>query len=269
MSRYLTPRAIGLGLLAVVLMTVMTLLGLWQLGVYDEHQHADAEAGLARQPVPLDEVLAPDAAFPSDGVGRPVKMTGHYAPAEHFWVRGMPGADGRYSTVSPLVTVSGSAILVVRGSADTRVGEAPSGSVTVNGILEPSGANGGRLNAQRTTSGIRIASLVQDIHPDLYAGYVLLRTSTPPQSTALTPVQPPLPDPSAWAGIRNLMYACQWWVFAAFVAFMWWRICYDRPEPDEAAQGAGAGTGSSGGTGTGTEGGTGTDTADREPRSLR
>ena len=32
-----------------------------------------------------------------------------------------------------------------------------------------------------------------------------------------------------WAGIRNLVYAVQWWVFAAFVAFMWWRMVSEPP----------------------------------------
>ena len=49
----------------------------------------------------------------------------------------------------------------------------------------------------------------------------------------LTPVEPPLPDPSRWAGIRNLIYALQWWLFAAFVAFMWWRIAHE--DDDETA----------------------------------
>jgi len=46
----------------------------------------------------------------------------------------------------------------------------------------------------------------------------------------------PTPDPSRWAGIRNLLYAFQWWLFAGFVAFMWWRVVGD---PDTAAAGPG------------------------------
>jgi hypothetical protein len=53
-------------------------------------------------------------------------------------------------------------------------------------------------------------------------------------------VPPPLPDPSRWSGIRNLLYACQWWVFAAFVAFMWWRMTDDvalgEPDSDDASE---------------------------------
>ena len=70
-SRLLSRRALGLGLVALVLMAAMVALGLWQLGVYDDHQHDDARARLERAPVPLSEVIGPDDAFPSDGVSRP------------------------------------------------------------------------------------------------------------------------------------------------------------------------------------------------------
>jgi surfeit locus 1 family protein len=33
-----------------------------------------------------------------------------------------------------------------------------------------------------------------------------------------------VPDTSFTTGLRNLMYALQWWVFGGFVVFMWWRI---------------------------------------------
>jgi surfeit locus 1 family protein len=32
-----------------------------------------------------------------------------------------------------------------------------------------------------------------------------------------------LPGADASTALRNLLYALQWWVFAAFVVFMWWR----------------------------------------------
>jgi len=66
---------------------------------------------------------------------------------------------------------------------------------------------------------------------DLYAGYVVRRDSRPPDPLSVVP--PPLPEPSTWAGLRNLMYALQWWVFAAFVAFMWWRIVVRRDDERE------------------------------------
>ncbi len=64
MRRYLTLRALGLAAVAGVLMAAMVVLGLWQLGTYDEHQRSDAAAQLAREPAPLDDVLGSDDPFP-------------------------------------------------------------------------------------------------------------------------------------------------------------------------------------------------------------
>jgi len=38
---------------------------------------------------------------------------------------------------------------------------------------------------------------------------------------AVTPAR--LPGADASSGLRNLLYAFQWWVFGAFAVFMWWR----------------------------------------------
>jgi surfeit locus 1 family protein len=222
--RFLNSRALGLAVVGLVLMGVMIWLGLWQFSVYDDHQHADAQAALAKPAVPLDSLLGPDDAFPSDAVSRPVTVSGTYLAGDQIYVRNLSGSPHRYAVATPLVTGSGSAILVVRGSSETPSALTPTGRVTVSGVLEPSEDSGGSPNAAGVTQGLSISSLVNSIRPDLYSGYVLLRSSDPKQSPGLTPVTPQLPDPSRWSGIRNLLYACQWWVFALFVVFMWWRM---------------------------------------------
>ncbi len=98
--RFLNPKALGLALVGLVLMAVMVWLGMWQLGVYQDHQHRTAEAVLQRPPVPLADVLGPDAAFPSDGVSRPVIATGTYRADEQVYVRATC-AVRRTSTPSP------------------------------------------------------------------------------------------------------------------------------------------------------------------------
>ena len=247
-SPFLTVRALGLGLVALILMAAMVVLGLWQLGVYDDHQHDDAQAKLDRTPVPLDEVIGPDDAFPADGVSRPVTVSGRYLGDEQFEVRrgqtlGVPAA-----VVTPLETDNGSVILVVRGQGD--IGQAaPAGNVDVTGVLEPADAAGSSLDASRTTDGIRTAALVQDFKQDLYGGYVVLTRSDP--ADQLATITPPTPESSRWAGARNLLYAVQWWLFAGFVAFMWWRIVTEDADgiPQEGdGSGDGGGGGDSGDT---------------------
>jgi cytochrome oxidase assembly protein ShyY1 len=227
-SQLFSPRAFGLGLVAAVLMASMVVLGLWQLGVYDDHQQDDARARLDRAPVPLADVLGPDDAFPSDAVSIPVTLTGRYLSDQEFAVHGSDALGVASAVVTPLALDDGSAVLVVRG-ADGGV-PAPSGEVDVTGVLEPSDATGDALDADRVTDGIRIAALVSAVDVDLYAGYVVRTTSDP--ADASTPVAAPTPDPSRLAGLRNLVYAVQWWVFAAFVAFMWWRIVTEPSRPN-------------------------------------
>jgi cytochrome oxidase assembly protein ShyY1 len=140
----------------------------------------------------------------------------------------MADAAGDVAVVAPLVTDSGSAVLVVRGRSENRpAAPPPTGRVRVNGVLEPSQNAAAALDRSRTTDGIQIARLVSSFHQDLYAGYVIARSSTPPDALPAAPV--PEPDASFWAGFRNLLYALQWWAFAGFAVFMWWRVIREPP----------------------------------------
>ena len=67
---------------------------------------------------------------------------------------------------------------------------------------------------------------------DLYGGYVVATDRAVPGSATgratgmagLTPVTAAhLPGAGAASGLRNLLYAFQWWVFGAFAIFVWWR----------------------------------------------
>ncbi len=233
MKRFVTPRSISLAVLAVVLMASMVVLGLWQLGVYDEQQRDDSAAQVRRDPVPVDEVLGPDAAFTSEAVGRPVTVTGRWLGAEQIYVSKLPGQTKAYAVVTPMVTDSDSVLLVVRGSATQPRADAPTGHATLTGVLEPPTERGAGLDERRVTGGIRVAALVDGFSKDLYGGYVI--ASAGPETTGLAQIDPQLPDASRWAGIRNLLYAIQWWLFAAFVAFMWWRIVTDLDASDRSA----------------------------------
>lgn len=232
MTTLLTRRALGLLAIALVLVAVMIGLGVWQYNAYADHQRHDAEDVAASAPVPLDDVLGPDDGFSDDGVGQPVLASGSYVGSEQIYVTGLDGVDRGYAVVTPLLTDTGSAILVVRGMSDSTDAPVPPGRVQVEGSLQPSSSDGTGIDDQRVASGIRTSSLVPAFGEDLYSGYVVLTSSQPPEE--LAPVPPPLPDGSRWAGIRNLIYALQWWLFAAFVLFMWWRIAHEEPaEPTD------------------------------------
>ena len=184
-SRLLSRRALGLGIVALLLMAAMVALGMWQLGVYDDHQHDDARARLERAPVPLSEVIGQDDAFPSDGVSRPVTVTGRYLRNEEFTVRGSDTLDVTSAVVTPLVLENGSAVLVVRGEDDGIA--APTGEVEVTGVLEPSDATGAALDDDRVTDGIRIATVVNAVDFDLYSGYVIRKAAATRKANEMPP----------------------------------------------------------------------------------
>ncbi len=73
---------------------------------------------------------------------------------------------------------------------------------------------------------MRIVDQVQRVDRDLYGGYVI---STGPRRRGCAAVTPAnLPQPGAWTSLRNLLYALEWWVFAGFAVYAWWRWCRDE-----------------------------------------
>jgi hypothetical protein len=52
-----------------------------------------------------------------------------------------------------------------------------------------------------------------------------------PGSAGLKKVTPEsVPDVSNTSHLRNLLYAFQWWIFAGFAVYIWWRWCRDQVE---------------------------------------
>ncbi len=229
-STWRTGRALALAAVAVVLMSAMAVLGWWQYTAYDDQQRDDARSRLSRSPVALDHVLGPDQSFSADANAQPVTVIGSYNEAEQFYVEELSGAPLTYAVATPLETHSGAAVIVIRGASERLRAPAPDGQVRIQGVLTPSTSSGSSLDGDRITDGVRIPALLSEVSADLYAGYVVLTTSDPVERLDL--VTPVLPESSRWAGIRNLLYALQWWVFSGFVAFMWWRIV-STPDPGE------------------------------------
>jgi surfeit locus 1 family protein len=211
------------------------LLGRWQLDVWEDHRAQDSAAITRQAPVPLDSVLGPDAAYPDIGLGRPVVVEGTWMPSETVLVSGQQqGSAIGYWVVTPVLTSSGSEIPVVRGwRADRRgVPAAPHGRARLVGLLQPSDDNGPIDDnvGDRVIPALNVTSLLPLMAHDPYGGYAIATSRVVPGGrtlagmSGLAPAQPPhLPGAGASTALRNLLYALQWWVFAAFVVFMWWR----------------------------------------------
>lgn len=227
---WLRPGLWGLHVFAIAAVCFCVWGGLWQAGAYDDrqdHERADRQRVPA---VPLVDVWTPGDAFSGELDHRPVTVTGRFAPAaEQVWVSGreQDGVEG-FWLLAPLLLDDDTAVLVVRGfspeAGDLKA--VPSGEVTGEVVLEPGEASGPPLTADRVIGTVRLPALVNDLPYDLFPGFGI--STTDDLAGGLPLADPPEPGVSWTVGLKNLAYAFQWWVFALFAAFMWWRICADH-----------------------------------------
>jgi len=239
-SRWFTPRLLALHLLALVLCAVMVGAGIWQWRSYESNRRQSSESTQAdlasARPVDLATVMGADDAFPDHAVGKRITVRGRYSRPQFLVTdRSQDGRPGAW-VLTPLRTSSGAAILVVRGwVADVgREPAIPPGTVTVTGALAPpesaDSAGEHAVDRGREISVIATSALVARVPFDLYSAYLIAEHQTPPPPAGLDPATPPEPAASSWAGLRNGLYAVQWFVFAGFGIYMWWRICREQTQ---------------------------------------
>jgi cytochrome oxidase assembly protein ShyY1 len=232
----LAPRYWGVHLLMVAAVVVTVLLGRWQYDVWHGHRTHSAGAVTRLSPVPLDSVLGKDAAFPADGLGRPVTVEGTWDPAGTVFISGRTREDRTgYWAVTPVVTNSGSELPVVRGwlTDPDRAPAPPRGPAALVGLLQPPEDTGAPddSTADQVLPELSITDLLQRTDRDLYGGYVIATdravpggATTASGTEGLAPAAAEhLPGADASTGLRNLLYAFQWWVFGLFAIFVWWR----------------------------------------------
>jgi cytochrome oxidase assembly protein ShyY1 len=214
---------LGAVVLTLVLVGIAGRLGLWQYDAWQASRDAEARDLSGVPPVPLTDVMGNDDPFPAPDLGRPVEAAGDWIDGG-FWVadRELDGEEG-YWAVAPL-QVGDAAVLVVRGWApepDAALLQA-TGQADVTGWLQ---APEGSLVTDDDPSDdvfpeIRVADAVQRVDVDLYSAYLV---SQEPAAGLRAAALEALPSPSRFTGVRNLLYAGEWWVFGAFAAFIWWR----------------------------------------------
>lgn len=233
----LRPRWLLLLVVVVVATAGMARLGQWQLDRARESSRSAERERLSAAPVDISTVIRPQQAIPNDGIERPVTATGRWDGARRVLLpgRSLEGRTGLW-VLTPLVLADGSAVPVMRGwvpSAEDPAASAAetSETVTVTGVLLPPEP---RLDtAPGTDLGlpadqiprIDVVELVKRWPHPLVDAYVHLRTASPDAAPAPTPV--PLEARSDGVSWRNFSYALQWWIFAAFGLFLWWRIVRD------------------------------------------
>jgi cytochrome oxidase assembly protein ShyY1 len=245
-----------LGLLAAVLVVGygFILLGLWQMNVAREDAEQQAIREAAERPVvQLDQVMPPHAAFPVDGSNRRVTVTGHYEPIRQVFVaeRRLQGKVGWWVVVPFVVDSTGARIPVVRGYVATLGARLPvSGeTLTLKGSLAPSESPtpSKKVFGPNEIGSIDVPALLNEWGGEIYNGFLFALDESPspgdigPAGSATSAgmmERVPPPDLPSGVTLRNAAYALQWWIFALFALWMWWKMVRDdhrrsliAPEP--------------------------------------
>lgn len=226
----LRPRWLALLALALVLASAFAALGSWQLGrSRDQAGDEPVPTGTVR----LQELVEPQTAFTGALLGRTVEVTGELgAPTLRVEGRALDGERGAW-VLNPMVVSTGDAtatLPVVRGWVPdgARAPAPPSGEVTLTGRLEPSEAPTGETpstaGASTVVSSVSSADLLNRWGQPIYTGFLV--TDVPVPADGLTAI-PPAPVDDRGFALQNVSYALQWWVFALFAVFIWWRLVRD------------------------------------------
>lgn len=242
----LTPK--WLGLLAVVVLVVVAFiqLGRWQLGIAQGAAHAEAvERARATPPVELTSVLQPQVAFPGELSSRPVTAVGHYTDDGQFLVpsRRLGDTQGYWLMAPFLVESTGARIAVLRGLVTDPAQVAtplPEGTLTIAGGLAP-GESPVRTDTplpEDQLASVDMSVLVNRWPNPVYNAFLFLESQTPagasaPQAAEAGVARVPTPLGDTGIQLRNAAYALQWWVFAGFAVWFWWRMVRDESRSRE------------------------------------
>ncbi|MET9965162.1 SURF1 family protein [Streptomyces sp. NPDC006356] len=230
----LTPRWWGINVFVLLAIPFCVFMGSWQLSRFEarvqDHRTADelAEKAETEAPRPLAELLPVDKATS----GRQATASGRYGKQLLVPGRELDDRQGYY-VLTLLHTDDNKALPVVRGwlpgDADrAEAPAAPTGEVTVTGALQASEvpgengvpARGGLPSGQ--TAAISAATLVNLVPYDVYDAWITLDKA----DSGMKPVPATAASDTGLdlKAFQNLGYTGEWFVFAGFVVFMWFRL---------------------------------------------
>ncbi|ANS80458.1 Cytochrome oxidase biogenesis protein Surf1, facilitates heme A insertion [Serinicoccus hydrothermalis] len=232
-----------LALLALLVVVVVSFyeLGMWQLGVSSNSASREfAQEQESRPTVPIGEVVSPRSTFPADGAGRSVEVEGSYDATLQFLVpdRLLDGRSGSW-VVTPVRTETGSgpALLpVVRGfvTSPQDAGTPGAGAVTLTGTLAPSESPGPTGLPEGQRGSIDTADLANDWDAPIYDAFIFLVDEEPTLTDGSVQRVPPPVFGENGVVWRNVGYGLQWFVFAGFAIYMYFRFLHDAARREAA-----------------------------------
>ncbi|MFD3910777.1 SURF1 family protein [Streptomyces sp. NPDC058603] len=231
MYRFLvTPRWLGINVFVLLAIPVCIFMGIWQLGRFEvrvaSHEAAQAAPDPGERPAAALETLLP---VDQETSGRHTTASGRYE--DQFLVPGreLDGKTGSY-VLTMLRTDGGKALPVVRGwlPSGGKAPAPPTGEVTVAGALQASESTGS--DGVRAGGGlppgqlamISAASLVNVVPYDVYDAWVTVSKAS--DGLRAVPAGAPQNTGLDLKAFQNLGYTGEWFVFAGFVVFMWFRL---------------------------------------------
>ena len=237
----LTPRWWAINLFVVTAVPFCLFMGSWQLSRFEDRadshreQQDQTEQVAQQQPKPLAELLPVD----KETSGQVAEAKGTYDTEHQFLSPGrtLEGEEGSY-VITLLETTEGAetaedvtVLPVVRGwlAGDpdpAAVPPPPKGEVTVSGALQSSETVGGKTGLPKgQLDRISAASLVNLVPYEVHNAWI---TVVDPEllQQPLKAVPPVAPKDSGLdlKAFQNLGYTAEWFVFAVFVLFMWFRF---------------------------------------------
>ncbi|MEU1594584.1 SURF1 family protein [Streptomyces sp. NPDC005708] len=230
----LTSRWWGINVFVLLAIPFCIFMGSWQLSrfearVQDHRTQTERAAADQKEAArPLGELLPVDQRTS----GMKATAKGRYGKQLLVPERELDGRRGFY-VLTMLQTDSGKALPVVRGwlpgdANPAKAPAAPTGEVTVTGALQASespgangvGAAGGLPTGQ--TAAISAASLVNLVPYDLYDAWITLDKAD--SGMKAVPATAPQGSGLDLKAFQNLGYTGEWFVFAGFTVFMWFRL---------------------------------------------
>ncbi|MFJ9893713.1 SURF1 family protein [Streptomyces sp. NPDC091280] len=230
----LTSRWWGINVFVLLAIPFCVFMGSWQLSRFqarvDSSHQATRQVQTDRTEAarPLAELLPVDQATS----GRQTTATGRYGKQLLVPDRQLDGKNGFY-VLTLLRTDDGRALPVVRGWLPggpdaAKAPAAPTGEVTVTGSLQASetpgdngvSAQGGLPSGQ--TAAISAASLVNLVPYPVYDAWITLDKAD--SGMTAVPATAPANTGLDLKAFQNLGYTGEWFVFAGFVVFMWFRL---------------------------------------------
>ncbi|MEU6365349.1 SURF1 family protein [Streptomyces sp. NPDC046931] len=230
----LTPRWWGINVFVLLAIPFCVFMGSWQLSRFESRMHEQqavseqATADRKEAARPLGELLPVD----KNTSGKRATATGRYGKQLLVPDRELDGRRGFY-VLTMLRTDGGKALPVVRGwlpgDADpAKAPAAPAGDVTVTGALQASespgagAAGGGGGLPSDQTAAISSASLVNLVPYRVYDAWVTLDKAD--SGMKAVPATAPQGSGLDLKAFQNLGYTGEWFVFAGFTVFMWFRL---------------------------------------------